>query len=167
MIVLAFVLGSSLYLGLGWTIDFIRSRFGEDAAPTSPWPIFAGLSIDLAGDGIRIGAGATISPGLALLLTPGQRSGNIPGAFTSTFTFRQMGVRRPVRILLTLSSLATAIVGATIGYRGLVNQPPIRKHAVLAFTVGALIVQVIEEITPQAHSSRDARISTFALIGGA
>lgn len=52
-----------------------------------------------------------------------------------------------------------------LGYWGLRGQNELPKLIVLAFTTGALIVAIAEEIIPEAHQAQDSNWSMLVFIG--
>ena len=168
LIIVAFVAGGLSFIGLDKAIDLVRTRIG--GGTTAPMAIYAAVAIDLFSDGLMIGAGATISLGLALLLALGQSAADVPEGFATIASFRRAGVPRARRLLIAASFAIPILLGTVLGFTVLREASDFARYAVLAFTAGILLTAVIEEIVPQAHADADcgtdARIPTLFLIGG-
>jgi ZIP family zinc transporter len=168
LIILAFVAGGLSFIALDKAIDLVRARIGGVTA--APMAIYAAVAIDLFSDGLMIGAGATISLGLALLLALGQSVADVPEGFATIASFRRAGVPRARRLLIAASFAIPILLGTVLGFTVLREASDFARYAVLAFTAGILLTAVIEEIVPQAHADADcgtdARIPTLFLIGG-
>jgi len=168
LIIVAFVAGGLSFIALDKAIDLVRARIGGVTA--APMAIYAAVAIDLFSDGLMIGAGATISLGLALLLALGQSVADVPEGFATIASFRRAGVPRARRLLIAASFAVPILLGTVIGFTVLREASDFARYAVLAFTAGILLTAVIEEIVPQAHADADcgtdARIPTLFLIGG-
>jgi len=162
------VAGGLSFIGLDKAIDLVRTRIG--GGTTAPVAIYAAVAIDLFSDGLMIGAGATISLGLALLLALGQSAADVPEGFATIASFRRAGVPRARRLLIAASFAIPILLGTVLGFTVLREASDFARYAVLAFTAGILLTAVIEEIVPQAHADADcgtdARIPTLFLIGG-
>lgn len=168
LIIVAFVAGGLSFIGLDKAIDLVRTRIG--GVTTAPTAIYAAVAIDLFSDGLMIGAGATISLGLALLLALGQSVADVPEGFATIASFRRAGVPRARRLLIAASFAIPILFGTVLGFTVLREASDFARYAVLAFTAGILLTAVIEEIVPQAHADADcgtdARVPTLFLIGG-
>jgi len=168
LIIAAFVAGGLSFIGLDKAIDLVRVRIGGTSA--APLAIYAAVVIDLFSDGLMIGAGATISLSLALLLALGQSVADLPEGFATIASFRRTGIPRARRLLIAASFAIPILLGTVIGFTVLREASDFARYAVLAFTAGILLTAVIEEIVPQAHADADcgtdARIPTLFLIGG-
>lgn len=163
---LAFVAGGIFFIFLDGMIDFVQGRLGNTESDSGPWAIFAGVAIDLFSDGLMIGTGSTLSLGLGLLLALGQVSADIPEGFATIAAFKNRGVPRSRRLLLSASFALPLIFGATLGYWVVRDLPEIYKLMLLAFTAGILLTVVIEEMITEAHREKDARFAALFLIGG-
>lgn len=161
----AFVVGGALFLGLERLIGYAKGRLGGDDQ-TGPLAIFSGVSIDLFSDGVLIGTGSIISPGLGLLLALGQVPADGPEGFAAAATLRRNGAPRRTRLLL-----AAAIRRARPGRRhpGLVRAArslraghPQRS----GLTGGALLTVVVEEMVPEAHGGDTSRWGAIFLSAG-
>jgi ZIP family zinc transporter len=164
--VLAFVAGGAFFIALDAGIGTISARLGHGSEAAGPWVIYAGVALDLFSDGIMIGTGAVISSGLALLLALGQVSADVPEGFAVVANFKEQGVPRAQRLLISAAFAVPILLGATIGYWAVRGQPPIVKFSLLAFTAGVLLTVVIEEIVPEAHEGKESRWAALALVSG-
>ena len=168
LIIVAFVAGGLSFIALDKAIDLVRARIGGVTA--APMAIYAAVAIDLFSDGLMIGAGATISLGLALLLALGQSVADVPEGFATIASFRRAGVPRARRLPIAASFAIPILLGTVLGFTVLREASDFARYAVLAFTAGILLTAVIEEIVPQAHADADcgtdARVPTLFLIGG-
>lgn len=101
--------------------------------------IYFGVAMDLFSDGIMIGAGSTVSFGLALLLALGQVVGDIPEGFAVIANFKDKGIPRAKRLIISASFAAPILLGASAGYWFVQRRPEIVKFALLTFTAGVLV----------------------------
>jgi ZIP family zinc transporter len=162
---LAFLAGGAFFVLADRGIDLVAGRLGQ-AAGKSPWIIYFGVAMDLFSDGIMIGTGSLVSSGLALLLAFGQVAADIPEGFAVTATFRDAGVPRRRRLLISAAFAVPILLGATLGLWGVRGRPEIVKFSLLAFTAGVLTTVVVEEMVPEAHEVEEGRAAAFALVGG-
>ncbi|WP_254014466.1 hypothetical protein [Limnofasciculus baicalensis] len=79
--------------------------------------------------------------------------------------FKSQKIPRTERLLLLAAFIIPVWLGATLGYWGLRGQADLLKLIVLAFTTGALMVAIAEEIIPEAHQTQDTNWSTLTFIG--
>lgn len=164
--ILAFLAGGAFFILLDNLIEVVQSRVGNPKSGTGPWAIFFGVSVDLFSDGVMIGTGSTIGFSLALLLAVGQVPADIPEGFATIANFTNAGVARKKRILLSAAFAIPIFLGASIGYWGLKTAPEIVKLSLLAFTAGILVTVAVEEMVPEAHKEKDARLASMFLVGG-
>lgn len=131
------------------------------------WMIFAAVAVDLTSDGLMLGAGAAVATGLGVVLALGQVLADIPEGYATLANFRDKGVPRRRRLLLT-GSLGTFCVGAAlIAYLALRGLPEPWKLAALAFVAGILLVASVEDMIEEAHEAGpDSKRSVAAFIGG-
>lgn len=176
MAVAGFVAGGATFIGLDMAIERLKSARGRrggqgDAAAEGrsggAWTIYAAVAVDLFGDGLLIGAGSSLSFELAFLLALGQVTADIPEGFAAIATFRDSGVPRSRRILLSASFVVPVLAGALISYFLLRDRPETLQLAALAFIAGMLLVAAAEEIMTEAHEVYPpSRLSSLALICG-
>lgn len=99
-----------------------------------------------------IGTGSTIATGLGLQLALGQVPADIiPEGFATIATFREKGVARTKRLLLSLSFAISIFLGASVGYLALKDSSELIKLVILAFTAGILLTVGVEAMLTQAH----------------
>lgn len=161
----AFMAGGLLYI-VAQTL--IKGTDGESGEGTSRmWMIYLAVATDLFGDGLMLGAGASVSAGLGMTLALGQVLADIPEGFAAIFTFRANGVPRRRRLLLSASFFVPTLLGAAIAYAVLRDASEAVQHGALAVTAGLLTVAAFEDMIQEAHEADDdSRISTLALIAG-
>ena len=174
--VLGFVAGGVAFIGLDAVIDRFQSSAeekGVDRPGTAEgraggaWTIYAAVAVDLFADGLLIGAGSSLSFELALILALGQVTADIPEGFATIATFRDNGVPRAKRLLLSASFIVPVLGGALISYFLLRDQSEALQLTALAFIAGMLLVAAAEEIITEAHEVYPpSRLSSFALICG-
>ena len=163
VIALAFLLGGGAYLLIETVVD--RLQGGDERA--GMWMIYIAVSIDLFSDGLLIGAGSAVSFGLAVVLAIGQVMADIPEGFATIANFREKGVSRTRRLMLSASFAAPVLLAALLGYFLLRGQSDTVKLSALVFTAGLLTVAAVEEMIREAHeSAADTRASVFAFAGG-
>ncbi|HEY3274789.1 MAG TPA: hypothetical protein VGJ92_13545 [Methanocella sp.] len=165
LVILAFVLGGIFFAAMDRVLRVI-SRAPGAVQPTSAWAVLLGVAVELLNDGIMVGIGSTVNVGLGLVLALGQLPGNVPEAFATVSLFREQGVRRNLRLLLSLAFVVPVLAGTTIGYLFLNGQPIILKYIILAFTAGVITTLVVEEIVPLAHKNGEARLAALQFIFG-
>lgn len=168
VMLLLFVTGGVAAIGVDRAIDLVQIRVACRAGgdvDASPWAIYFGVAVDLFSDGVIIGTGSVIDPALGLLLALGQVPADIPEGFATIAAFKNKGVGRARRILLSLSFAVPILLGTTIGYWAVRGQPDAVKLGLLAFTAGILLTVAVEEIVVEAHQEEDSRWASLFLIG--
>lgn len=166
IVLLMFVLGGVFFVLVDKGIGIVRARTGGDTRNAGAWAIYFGVAVDLFSDGVMIGAGSSLSLGLGLLLAVGQVPADVPEGFATIATFKNRGVPRRTRMLLSASFAIPIFLGTAIGYFAVRGQPDIVKFALLAFTAGILLTVVIEEMIQEAHEQEDEPLSALLLVGG-
>lgn len=174
LVVLGFCLGGGAYMLLEWGLDRVQGSKGKQTGELAegesgggPWMVYAAVFIDLFSDGLMIGVGSTLSFGLALVLAIGQVTADVPEGFATIANFRDKGVARSRRIMLSASFVIATLLGATIGYWLLREQSEALQLTALAFTAGLLILAAVEEMLGEAHEvAEDNRTSAAFFIGG-
>lgn len=165
----AFFGGGLFYLGLEALVHRLTGEaHGEQEQSTSgAWVIYAAVAVDLFSDGLLIGTGSSVSLGLALVLALGQVTADIPEGFATVSNFKDKGVPRGRRMLLSLSFVLPVLAGALLSYLFLRGQSEAIQFAALSFTAGLLLVAAVEEIIGEAHEAApDTRRSTLAISAG-
>lgn len=170
LIIALFVAGGGFAVGVDAAMSAVRlkSRTGDtsDTSQAGSWAIYFGVAVDLFSDGVMIGAGSTLSPGLGLLLALGQVPADIPEGFATVATFKAQGMARGRRLSLAASFAIPILLGAAVSYFGLRGQPEVYKLGLLAFTAGILLTVAVEEIVVKAHEEYDSRLASIFLVGG-
>ncbi|MBW3624270.1 MAG: ZIP family metal transporter [Armatimonadetes bacterium] len=170
LIILLFFLGGVFFIAMDQTIHFVRARMsgakGEAEAGAGPWMLFFGVAIDLFSDGVMIGTSTTIATSLALLLALGQVTADVPEGFATVAAFKNQGIPRRSRLLISAAFTIPILLGTTLGYWAVRGLPEIYKLGLLTFTAGLLMTLVVEEIIPEAHEDGEARLAAFFFIGG-
>lgn len=178
--ILAFALGGVFAVTVSWGIARVQERrrtqraaaggIAESAADAkaraASSAIYFGVAVDLFSDGIMIGAGSTLSFGLALILALGQVPADIPEGFATIAVFKRQGLARGKRLLLAASFAIPILLGATIGYWSVRDAPQLVKLSLLAFTAGVLLTVVIEDMMPEAHEEWEGRLGGLFLVSG-
>ena len=171
---LAFVAGGAAFIGLDRLVGYVQARMGggDDESRSSALAIVGGVSMDLFSDGVMIGTGTVLSPGLGLLLALGQMPADLPEGFAAVATMRKAGIPRRTRLLLAAGFAVPILLGAALGYLALREAPELLTLSVLALTGGALTAVVVEEMASEAHQGETSRLGPlfltagFALFGG-
>lgn len=173
----AFLVGGGAYLILDAIVEKLTSS-GDAAADdvknvraatrsAGAWMIYAAVSVDLFSDGLLIGAGSSLSFELALVLAIGQVTADIPEGFAAVANFKDKGMRRSQRLLLSASFALPILVAALASYFLLRGQTPSVQLVALAFIAGLLLVAATEEIIGEAHEAAcDTRLSALSIVGG-
>lgn len=166
LIVLAFTLGGALSIAIKSAVGAWQCRTGGSGS-AGPWVIYIAVCVDLFSDGLMIGAASVVSFPLALVLSLGQVTADVPEGFATIATFKDRDFARLRRLLLAASFVVPILVGATLGYFVLRNQDEAIQLAALALTAGLLVVAAVEDMVREAHETADdTRASTAAFVGG-
>lgn len=137
------------------------------SSSASAWMIYAAVSLDLFSDGLLIGAGSSLSFELALVLAIGQVTADIPEGFAAVANFKDKGMPRSRRILMSASFAVPILVAAVATYVLLREQSPAVQLMVLAFIAGLLLVAATEQIIGEAHEAAcDTKASAMSIVGG-
>ena len=163
---IAFVAGGAVFIALDHLIGHVQARLGRSREEVGALTIFGGVSIDLFSDGILIGTGTVLSPGLGLLLALGQVPADVPEGFATVATLRRAGIRRRTRLLLSAAFPVPVLLGAALGFLALRSAPELLTLSVLALTGGALVAVVVEEMVSEAHEGHTSRLGPMFLTGG-
>ncbi|HMQ05587.1 MAG TPA: ZIP family metal transporter [Pyrinomonadaceae bacterium] len=167
IVILAFAAGGAFFIAIDAILGVVQKRIGSPEADSAgAWAIFFGVAVDLFSDGVIIGTASTIDFKMGLLLALAQVPADIPEGFATIANFKAQGVARGRRLLLGGLFTVPILVGTTVGYWAVREQPEIYKLALLAFTAGILLTVAIEEMIPEAHKGGDARWATGFLVGG-
>ncbi|WP_262402753.1 ZIP family metal transporter [Actinomadura sp. CNU-125] len=168
---LAFVAGAGLFLGLDALAGYLQARTaarsrGDGQERGASWGVYGGVALDLFSDGILIGTGTVVNPTLGVLLAVGQAPADLPEGFAAAATLRGAGVPRARRLAAGAGFAVPILLGAALGYLALRGAPDAVTLSVLAFTGGALLSVVIEEMVPQAHEANESRWDSLFLVAG-
>src|SRR3546814_9202235 len=126
------------------------------------WMIYVAVAVDLTSDGLMIGSGSAVSSNLALVLAAGQVLADLPEGYATAANFRNKGMPRLQRILLSCSFFIYVVGSALLAYVLLRNAPVALKVAALVFVSGLLSVAAVEDMLAEAHDAREAnRLSTL------
>lgn len=162
---LAFLAGGGAYLLIERWVKRWASE--ESGVGSNAWMVYAAVATDLMGDGLLIGVGAIVSSQMALLLALGQVLADIPEGFAAVANFRNKGMPRSQRLLLS-ASFALPVVGAAVfAYFTLRGQSESFQVAGLAFVAGIFLLAAIEDMLSEAHeSSGDTQWSAIHFLAG-
>ena len=163
-VVVGVVAGGLFYVALDWLIK--RAQDGNEEA-AGAWMIYAAVAVDLFSDGLMIGVGSVVSFALALVLAIGQVTADVPEGFATIANFKDKGISRGRRILLSASFAVPCLAGATVGYWLLRDQSEALKLVALAFTAGILLIAAVEEMLEEAHKAAEdtAYSALFFIVG--
>ncbi len=163
----AFIIGGALFILIDAVTEAVVTQVKESGSESAgSWTIYSGMILDIFSDGIMIGTGAAIHPGLGFILSLGQVVADVPTGFATTASFHRHGESRFRRILLMTSFVIPVITGSFLGYYVIGRQGRTLQLSILAITAGMLATMTIEEIVPQAHLGKDVRTSTVFFILG-
>lgn len=131
------------------------------------WMIYFAVAIDLTSDGLMLGSGAAVASSLALALAAGQVIADVPEGYATVANFRDKGVPRAKRLLLSLSFFLFVVGAALLSYLLLRSAPAAVKNVALMFVAGLLTVAAVEDMLEEAHASReDTSWSVLWFVGG-
>jgi ZIP family zinc transporter len=165
-IAIAFLGGGVAYILLDVLVERLQWQDeGNDRGRM--WMVYIAVAVDLTSDGLLIGAGSAVSPGLALGLAAGQVLADVPEGYATAANFQDKGVPKNKRLWLA-SSFFIYVVGAALGsYFLLRNASQPIKAAALVAVAGLLTVAAVEDMLEEAHRTReDSRRSVLAFLGG-
>ena len=166
VLALAFLAGGSAYLLVQAGIE--RWQASKKAgAGAGPWLVYVAVATDLTGDGLLIGAGSAVSSQTALLLALGQVLADIPEGFAVIANFRDKGVPRLKRLLLSASFALPVLGAAALAYFALRGRSEALKMSALVFVAGLYTLAAVEEMLREAHESADdSRWSAISFLAG-
>jgi ZIP family zinc transporter len=166
LLALAFMGGGSAYL----LIESGVKRWQEskqDGAGTGAWMVYVAVATDLVGDGLLIGTGSAVSSQMVLVLALGQVLADIPEGFATIANFRDKGVGRAKRLLISASFILPVVGAAVLAYFTLQGRSEVLKMAGLVFVAGLYMLAAMEDMLREAHeSAKDNRWSAFSLLAG-
>ncbi len=157
----AFLAGGLLMMSLERIIHARAEKAG------GPWMIYLAVATDLFSDGLMLGSGSAVSSSLAILLAVGQVTADVPEGFAAMANFRDSGMSRRKRLLLSASFFVPVLVAAAAAFLLLRGQGDVFKFGALSFVSGMLLLAAVEDMLEEAHeSSEDTRRSSFAFLFG-
>ncbi|MFN2302823.1 MAG: ZIP family metal transporter [Anaerolineales bacterium] len=163
---LAFVAGGLFYI----IVEALIRRWQRakiDGAGAGAWMVYVAVSADLIGDGLLIGAGSTVSGLLALLLALGQVLADIPEGFSVLANFRDKGIGRSQRILISVSFVIPVVSAALLAYFSLRGLPEVIQFGVMVFVSGLYCLAAVENMLVEAHeSASDTHWSAISFLLG-
>ena len=166
LLAIAFLAGGGTYLLVETGIE--RWQAGKSSgAGAGAWMVYVAVATDLVGDGLLIGAGSAVSSSLAIALALGQVLADIPEGFAVIANFREKGIGRAKRLLISASFVVPVVAAAVLAYFGLRGQGETVKMAALVFVAGLYMLAAIEDMLREAHeSAEDSRWSAISLLAG-
>lgn len=144
-----------------------RLQSGGEGDRTGMWMVYVAVAVDLTADGLMLGSGAAVSGSMAIVLAVGQVLADIPEGYASIANFRDKGLPRRRRILLSASFILFCVGAALLSYLLLRDAGEGAKMAALSFVAGLLTVAAVEDMLEEAHeATSDNRRSILAFVGG-
>lgn len=166
LLALAFLVGGGAYLLLEAAIERWQQR-KTGGAGAGAWMVYSAVAADLLGDGLLIGAGSAVSGRLGLVLALGQVLADIPEGFAVISNFRDKGVGRTRRLLISATFALPVLVAAAVGYLALRGLGEAAKMAALVAVAGLYTLAAVEDMLREAHeSANDSRWSAVSFLVG-
>jgi ZIP family zinc transporter len=162
LFVLCLAGGGLLFVGLDWVTEFSVNLLEMTKGPQAIAMLYVGQMVDMLSDGLMLGAAASVDGRLFTALALGVAVGAVPQAFAVQAALKNKDVGRAARFGLLLSQGIPFIGGALLGRWLLAGASHLASLCVLAATGGFLVALTVEEIVPQAHVSKEARLNTLA-----
>ena len=163
---LAFGLGGFGYIALMKTVTIIQNRANSDANART-WMIYIAVGVDLFSDGLVIGAGAAVSPGLGLVLAFGQLLADFPEGYAAFANLKDKNVSRKTRLALSAALILPATIATLISFLLLKGVAEWIQTSALVVVAGTLTIAAIEDMMGEAHeSAQDQASSILSVIGG-
>ena len=166
LLALSFLAGGGAYLLVEAGVErWQKSK--QAGVGAGAWMVYVAVATDLAGDGLLIGAGSAVSSRMAILLALGQVLADIPEGFSVIANFRDKGVGRARRLLLSASFALPVLGAAVLAYFALRGQGDAVKMAALVFVAGLYSLAAVEDMLREAHkSAEDSRWSAISFLAG-
>lgn len=166
LLAVAFLAGGGAHLLIEAGVErWQESRQG--GAGVGAWMTYLAVATDLVGDGLLIGAGSAVSARMALLLALGQVMADVPEGFAVIANFRDKGVERAKRMMLSASFVLPVLGAAIFAYFVLRGQGEEVKMAGLVFVAGLYTLAAVEDMLGEAHKSiEDSRWSAISFLMG-
>jgi len=166
LLALAFLLGGLAYLMVKGRIERWQQKQPEGAG-AGAWMVYVAVATDLVGDGLLIGSGSAVSSSLALALALGQVLADIPEGFAVNANFRNKGVSRARRLLISASFVIPVVGTALMAYFVLRGQSEALQMAALVFVAGLYTLAAVEDMLQEAHeSNEDTQWSAISFLVG-
>lgn len=165
----AFAAGGAAYLAIESSVERMQSGGGAKGENdrTGMWMIYVAVAVDLTSDGLMLGTGSAVSPSLGIVLALGQVLADVPEGYATIANFRDKGVPRVRRLLLSGSFAFFTVGAALLAFFVLRNVSEPVQLAALVFVAGLLTVAAVEDMMEEAHEAReDTRRSILAFVGG-
>jgi ZIP family zinc transporter len=166
LLALAFLAGGGAYLLVEAGIE----RWQQDksmAAGAGAWMVYVAIAADVVGDGLLIGAATAVTSQLGPALALGQILADIPEGFAVVANFRDKGLGRARRLLISASFVVPVIGAAVLAYLALRGQGETIKMAALVFVAGLYTLAAVEDMMAEAHeSAEDSRWSAISFLVG-
>ena len=165
----AFAGGGAAYLLIESSVQRLQNGGGsnDESGRTRMWMIYVAVAIDLSSDGLMLGTGSAVSASLGIVLALGQVLADVPEGYATIANFRDKGVPRVRRLLLSASFAFFSVGAALLAYLILRNVSEPVQMAALVFVAGLLTVAAVEDMLEEAHEARgDTRSSILAFVGG-
>jgi len=158
----AFAAGSLFMFLLKLVTQRLEPRAAAEGSPGGNRGLVIATFVDVAVDGLIIGAGFAAGGGAGTVLAVGL---SVELLFLGlSLTSDSPGGWRIV--LLSAALGGVVLVGAVVGKLALGHAPPAVIGAALAFAVAALLYLVTEELLMEAHEHPESPASTLVLFGG-
>ena len=166
ILAIAFVLGGAFYMAIEAGVNrWQRTAIGSAGA--GAWMVYVAVAADLFGDGLLIGAGSAVSGELGLMLAVGQVIADIPEGFAVIANFRDKGIGRARRLLLSASFALPVLGAALLAFFLLRGRAESVQMTALVFVSGLYILAAVEDMISEAHeSAEDTRRSAFSFLVG-
>ena len=144
----AFAAGGLLYIGFQAFVQRLQPR-EQGEGRTGMWMIYIAVAVDLASDGLALGAGSAVSTSLAVVLASGQILADVPEGYASIATFRSNGVPRSKRLLLSASFVSFCTAGALLAGIGRIYRQHLSPSpCLLVFELAAQLKPTLIQYRP-------------------
>lgn len=153
-----FASGGLFMIGVKWATLKIEER--ERKRRGKPWGLTAAAAIDTALDGMIIGMGFAVGPGIGVILTLALGLELFFLTLSVGSSFRQEGGTRWVSMAVTSGISLLLVIGAAVGIVLLRYAPAGVLPALLAFGAAALLYLVTEELLVETRIGEETLLST-------
>lgn len=166
ILAIAFVGGGVAYLAVEAGVERWQSG-RQGGAGAGAWMVYVAVATDLLADGLLLGTGSAVSPQLGLALALGQVLADVPEGFSVVANFRDKGVPRKRRILISASFAIPVLAAAALAYFTLRGHSEAVQMTALVFVAGLYTLAAVEDMLREAHeSAEDSRSSALSFLGG-